>query len=204
MKSTHVLVIGIVAVAAVAAIWGRTDAQAPRRAVAPVARVAVCDVGAVFNAYERRNDLNALFEGKRKQAKAEDDRRLARIKQIEKVLGSLNPGTKQHEDQLREMQKLSLSRQVWRQFQEKQFAREHRLLMEQLYREVLDAIAATARQKGYDVVFYRDSVEVTSATTSELLNKIAQRKCLYNNPAIDLTAAVIQRLNRNYRAGKKG
>ncbi len=200
MKSAHVLLIGMVLATAVAAVFTRTAAQAPRRAVAPVARVAVCDIGAVFNGYERRNDLNRLFEQKRKDAKAEDDKRLDQIKHTQKTLEALRPGSKEHDAQLRRMEKLSIERKVWRQFQEQQFAREHRLLMEQLYRQVLDAIGAVARQKGYDAVFYTDSVEIASQSTSELLTKIAQRKCLYHNPAIELTKDITDLLNRNYGA----
>jgi len=204
MKPMHGLLIGIVVTAAVAVCFQRTDAQAPaRRVVAPVARVAVCDVGAVFNGYDRRQDLNALFENKRKEAKKEDDRRIKQIEQMEKVIKALKPDSKQHEEKMKEMQRLSIERQVWRQLKEKQFVSEHRLLMEDLYRQVLDAIEATARKKGYDLVIYRDSVDVQSTTTSELLNKIAQRKCLYHNPAIDLTRPVITLLNERYHARQK-
>ncbi len=202
MKSTHVLLVAMVLLAAVAIFWGRSDAQAPPRPVAPVARVAVCDVGVLFNGYKRRQALETLFENKRKQAKAADDAKAAQIDKLKKVLESLNANTNLYEQKLREMQKLALERQVWQQLQEQQFVREHRMLMQDLYAEILAAVADTARKTGYDLVIYRDSVEVKSKTTAELLNKIAQRKCLYNNPAIDLTRPVLDLLNKRFQAGK--
>ena len=196
MKSTHLLLIGMMLLIAVAFLWGRSEAQAPARPVAPLARVAVCDVGALFNGYKRRQSLEALFENKRKQASAADEKKVQQIEQLKKVLESLNANTKAYEQKLREMEKLTLERQVWRQLQEQRFVREHRLLMQELYREILAAIDATARARGYDLVLYRDSVEIESKTTAELLNKIAQRKCLYSHPNVDLTKPILKLLNK--------
>lgn len=168
----------------------------------PVARVAVCDIGAVLNQYDRRNEFVRLFEEKRIAAKAEDSRRIDQIKQIEQELPSLKPGSGEHAAQLEKLETLTVSREVWRQVQERQLDREYRQLMEQMYGQVLEAVRTVARQKGYDVVFCTDSVEITSNTTSELLTKMVQRKCLYHNPAIDLSKDVLELLNSNYSPKK--
>jgi len=202
MKKTHLLLVSIVLAAVVTVVWTRTHAQQPR-VVAPVARVAVCDVGEIFNGYQRRGDLNTLFENKRKAANTEDEKKIARIKQLQGVLENLAANTKEYTQKLEELEKATIERQIWRQFTEQKFTREHRLLMQELYSEVLAAIGDTARAKGYDLVMYKDQIEVQSKTTSELLGKIAQRKCLYVNPAIDITKPVLQLLNQRYAARKR-
>jgi len=203
MKLTCVFLAVMVIMAATGVVWTQPVAPPARRAVAPVARVAVCDVGTVLNQYDRRNDLVRLFGERRQAAKAEDDRRAEEIKQMEQTLRALKPGSAEYEAQSSKLNKLTVSREVWRQFQERQFVREHRLLMEQMYAQVIQAVSAVARQKGYDLVFHTENVEIASETTSELLTKMAQRKCLYHNPAIDLTNDVTKLLNRNYRQQNK-
>ena len=204
MRRTHLLLVGIVLAAAVTVVWTQTHAQQPAgRAVAPVARVAVCDVGEIFNGYQRRNDLNALFEGKRKAANAEDEKKIAQIKQLQGFLEGVNADSKEYAEKLGELERITLERQLWRQLTEQKFTREHRLLMQELYSEVLAAIGDKARALGYDLVMYKDQIEVQSKTTSELLSKIAQRKCLYANPALDVTKPVLTLLNQRYAARRK-
>ena len=203
MKRTHLLLIGMILAAAVAVIWSTSHAQGPVRVPAPPpARVAVCDVGMLFNGYTRRNELNALFDQKRKKANEADKAKLAELKTLQSVLDSLKANAPGYGQKLAQFEKLTLERQLWRQLLEQKFTREHRLLMQELYAEVLGAVKAVAQAKRYDLVIYKDSVEITSQSTSELLSKIAQTKCLYANPAIDLTTPVLELLNRNHAARK--
>ncbi len=201
MRTGLVFVTVAIVMVAVAGLWSRSAGQPAAPAVVPVTRVAVCDVGKVLNGNERRAELLAQYHQKRTAANEEDKKRLAEIETIQKALKqNLKPNTKEYDQQLQKLQQLSIQRKVWREYEEWQFAREHRQLMEHMYGEILDAIAVIARQRGYHLVLYRDDVEVESETTSELLNKVAQRKCLYNDPRIDLTQPVTERLNQNFRA----
>ncbi|KKM91665.1 hypothetical protein LCGC14_1226230 [marine sediment metagenome] len=200
MKRSGVILTGGLAVLAIAAVMGRSSAQAP---APPVTRVGVCDVGAIFNGYAKRDDLNAQLEANRKRANAEDKRRAKGIEAVEKVMQELKKGSKQFKDRLKQLEKLTIERSVWRQYAEKAFLAEHRQMMEQLYRELLAAIAQTAKAKGFDVIMYREQVDIASQTTTELYKKIAQRKCLYYNPGVDITQQVLDRLNRQYRAKPK-
>ncbi|OPX25284.1 MAG: hypothetical protein B1H04_00165 [Planctomycetales bacterium 4484_123] len=196
--SGAILAAGVLA-AALAALMTQTFAQSPAAAIPPT-RVAVCDVGAVFNGYLKRNDLNLQLEQRRKQAKAEDKRRLDQITKIEKTLKQLKRGTPEYDQQAKKLQSLVIEARVWREFTEKAFRAEHRGMMETLYREILAAVAQVAKARNIDLVLYSEEVQIASKTTPELYSKIAQRKCLYHKPAIDLTKAVLDRLNRQYSA----
>ena len=203
MKRSSVTLISITGAVALALVLGQTLAQAPRRAAAVPTRVAVCDVGALFNGYARRDDLNAELEKKRGKANAEDKQRQQSIETFEKALEQLKPGTKAYQAQMDRLARLKVERSAWRAYEEKAFLAEHRRMMEELYREILAAVALTAKEKGYDLVVYSEVVEIASQTTTELYKKIAQRKCLFYSPKIDLTQIVLERMNRRYRARKK-
>jgi Skp family chaperone for outer membrane proteins len=64
-------------------------------------------------------------------------------------------------------------------------------------------IETVAKERRYDLVIHLDSVDLASQTTTELLNKIAQRKCLYAAKSIDITNVVLKRVNRRYSQSKE-
>ena len=203
-KHSGIIVLTATAALAVVVVLSTALAQTrPAVAPPPAARVAVCDVGAVFNGYERRAELNKQLETRRTAANQEDEKRQGEIARLEKAIKLLKPGSEQHETQLTKLAKLSISRKAWREFEERKFLSEHRRMMEQIYAQILQAVADTARARRYDLILYRESIEIASQSTSELYKKIAQRKCLYANPAIDLTQSVLDRLNAAYRAGQR-
>ena len=199
MRTSGAILAAAVLAAVLAVLMAQGLAQSPAPVAAPT-RVAVCDVGAVFNGYLKRNDLNLQLEQRRKAANAEDKRRLEQINKVEKTLKQLKQGTPEYDKQAKKLQSLVIEARVWREFTEKAFRAEHRRMMETLYREILTAVAQVAKARNLDLVLYSEQVEITSKTTPELYNKIAQRKCLYHKPSIDITQAVLDRLNRQYSA----
>ena len=205
LKWTSLLMIFVVAATLLLALRS-TVAQAPPTApAAPAARVAVVDVGAVFNNYARRNDLNAQFEADRKKLNDDDKVKEQAIEQLQKALesGDIKPETKEYQAQIDQFELLNLERRNWRQFHEQRFVRRHRLLMEGLYQDIVKAVEKTAKERGFDLVLYREDMDLDSANAAELMAKISQRKCLYVDPALDLTKIVTERLNRDYKAVNK-
>lgn len=174
-------------------------ASAPATGPALPTRVAVCDVAAVFRNYERLRDLNQIFRQKTDALKAEDDRRAKLSTDLQKELADLKAGSKQYQTKLEEIDKTNVERAVWQQYQKQLLDREHRQASEDMFREILAAVSQVARERGYDLVLARDSVDVASQTEQELFDKMIQRKCLYSSPQIDLTEDVAQRVNAAYK-----
>ncbi len=199
MKFSRMLLIVAVLLSAVVVFFNRSSAQdAPAGAATGATRVAVCDIAAVFNNYQKAKDLNAKFTQKRNDIAAEDEKRHLEIQRLEKILKDVEPDSKIYDQTAAQLQELVLKRSVWRKIQETTAMRWHRRLTEEMYREVLVAVETVAKQRGCDLVIHREDIPIASQTTTELLNKIAQRKCLYHNPAIDLTDAVLKWINRKY------
>ena len=199
MKSPRTLLTAAVLFSAVVVFLSRSSAQQSQTApVARATRVAVCDIAAVFNTYQKAKDLNAEFTRKRDDIAAEDKKRSEEIGRLEKVLESLEVGSEMHDKTTTQLQKLVMEQSVWRKMQEQTASQWHRRLTEEMYREILTAVETVAKQQGCDLVIYREDVPIASQNTTELLNKIAQRKCLYFDPAIDLTDAVLHLANRRY------
>ncbi len=196
MKFPKTLLVVAVLFSAVVLFFSRSSAQ-PAPTV-PATRVAVCDIASVFNSYQKAKDLNGKFTQKRKDIAAENEKRHQEILRLEKVLKDVEPGSEIHDKTTSQLQELVMKQSVWRKMQEQTAVRWHRQHTEEMYREILTAVEVVAKQRGCDLVIYREDVPIASQTTTELLNKIAQRKCLYFNPSIDLTDAVLQLANSNY------
>ena len=186
--------------ASVALYVASSQAQSSTRPAPVTARVAVCDVGLVFSKYLRREELTAQFNERRKATAAENDKQAQALEQMQKAIEQLKEGTKDFDARVAEFEQASIRYKNWREYQEALFVREHRKLTEEMYKEVLEAIAAVAKENGYDMVLYRDNVDLSSGTTTELLTKMTQRKCLYVDPALDITDMTTDRVNREYKA----
>ena len=198
MKRFGILLMVGAGVLAAAALLSQSVAQTPARAAARPTRVGVCDVVAVFNGYRRAKDLSAEFDKKTRQIQAEGQKRDNAITQLQERLDSLVPGSKEYDARLAELWQKSGDATVWLDVEKRKIVRQRVLLTQQMYKEVLHAIAETAKQRGFDIVIHRDSGQLASQNSVELLNKIALRKCLYASPETDLTQAALKRVNEIY------
>lgn len=207
----------VIAAAAVILGWmlSPTGAQpaAPPAAVPPVAAppaaappaagsagtVAVCDVVVVFNEYQRAKDLTLKLNERRDALRAENEKRGKAIDVLRTELEGLKSGSKEYEQRLNEVQRLTIERTAWLQFQETLIMRDHQRLTREMYEQILKMIQTVAEQNGFLIVLQRDKESLESQTTQELVQKIASRKVLYNHASVDITDPVLARLNDQYR-----
>lgn len=203
MRRSSIFLLATALAACVAMFLTRVGAQAPAAAAGPKGTVAVCDVVTVFNNYQRAKDLSAEFQERAKKLAAQDKQKFQVIQEVEKVLDALKPGSKSYEGQLQKWEKLSFERATWSRLRKQVNIREHRRLTEEMFKEILDMTEKVAKERRYELVIQKDNVELTSQTTTELLSKIAQRKCLYAAKSIDITDVVLKRVNRLYHRAKK-
>jgi len=206
MKKRSITVITAVSALIIGAILARTQGQAPPREApqASPTRVAVCDIQLVLRECKAYKQVDAEFFAKAKAFAMEDKKRLEKIRQLKQVLENLNPNSKQYEQTLAELDRLSIERPVLAKLEEKAARRRSRRQTERIYRQILSIVADIAKKRGYDVVISRESVDITSASAAELFDKIALRKCLYYSPRIDLTDEVLRKIDRIYEQTHKG
>ena len=163
------------------------------------AQVAVCDVVVVFNEYQRAKDLTVRLNDRRDALKAENDKRGKAIDVLRTELEGLLEGSKDYEQRLNEVQRLTIERAAWLQFQEALIMRDHQRLTREMYEQILRMIQDVARREGFTLVLQRDKESMKSQNTQELIQKIAARKVLYSDDSIDLTDSVLAALNDQYR-----
>ena len=176
-----------------------TTAQAP----APAAtKIAVCDVGVIFTNYQKAKDLEMKFGERRNALKAEDDKRGKKIESIEQELREgLKANSKEYEDRLAEYTKLTIDRETWVKYEEVRATREYSRLSSEMFKDIQTVAGQVAIEKGFDVVLSNDAALTDQKT--DVYRLIETKKVLYSSPAVDITNAVLAKLNEQYKAATK-
>ncbi len=92
--------------------------------------------------------------------------------------------------------------EAWGQAQQAILVQWHYRMTREMFEEIMAATSHVARDRGYDLVIAREARDLTASNTPELLDEIvARRKVVYFNPDMDITQAVIERVNRTRQTG---
>ena len=197
------ILLALLAGAAGVANLAAQPAAAPRPThITSATRLAVCDIVEVFDNYQRARDLTQQLEEKSRQIEAENGRREQAIRAIQAELQSLKPGSAEYEKRLDEIQKLTIDRKAWLDFETAKNMRNHHRLTKEMYEEIVAVVAQVAKELTCQLVIQRDRSQLKSENTPELIRRISALKVIYAAPEVDMTEVVLQRLNMAYRAKK--
>lgn len=199
MKSPKTLLLVIGALAAWAILLGNLGAQPRRETRAMPTRVAVCDIAEVFNNYKRAKDLTAKLDARQQRIKNENNKRGKAIEALQMELESLKENSKKYEQTFNEIQRLSIERQAWLQFENSLAVRDHHRLTKEMYEQTLAMVTVIAKAKGLDLVLYREGKIPPTQNITELLRVVRARKILYSADTIDITEETLRRINETYR-----
>jgi len=178
-----------------------------QRALAPAAPVlAVVKINELFDELQQRAD--ARIDLRRLELEIQDEKTL-RESAIAEIEGDLEQAVAAaHRDELADdfaLKKLQM--QFWFREAMTELEVEKALLLQNLYRSMIEAIEALAATDGYDIVIIDDaSDELTFDRDGrvppqvQVQQQIIGRKILYRNPALDITMDLATRMNNLYRA----
>ncbi len=199
MKSSRIYLLVIFALVGLAALLTNAVAQP----AAPVGgRIAFCDLVLVFNNYQRAKDMTTELNERRKAIEAEKNKRGKAVEALQMELQNYKKGSQQYEKTLNEVQRQSIELEAYLRFQEQLALREHRSLTEEMYKEIVTAVASAAKRQGISVVLQREQEQLNSDDTKAMLQQIYNRKVLYFNEALDITDGILRSLNQAYKAKK--
>lgn len=178
-----------------------------QRALTPAAPVlAVVKINELFDELQQRAD--ARIDLRRLELEIQDEKTL-RESAIAEIEGDLEQAVAAaHRDELADdfaLKKLQM--QFWFREAMTELEVEKALLLQNLYRSMIEAIEALAATDGYDIVIIDDaSDELTFDRDGrvppqvQVQQQIIGRKILYRNPALDITMDLATRMNNLYRA----
>lgn len=141
------------------------------------------------------------------ELEVENDKFRNELKELNTQLENASTDADRHR-LTRELEKKTLKHRGFILFANETLDVERYLLFESLYRSIASAIEQMAKAEGYDIVLVDDtSVEFTVNSKLnitrevQIKQQIASRRIMYSNPAVDITEALIIRMNNAYNAG---
>lgn len=166
----------------------------------PAAKVACVDVVRVFNEYERMKDLQEEMKNVLEDLDRQNQEKRRAIDALEATLNAMSLSDPTYGEKTRELLKMQVEYKNWFDLAQADRAREVGVWTRKIYLEVLETVSRVAQGAGVDLVVYREDFTPTGFDPDQIRQQIRERKVVYANNAIDLSAIVLEDLNSKYRA----
>jgi len=200
MRQTWVtgIVISGLAAAAAWALAERSGAQAAKSTA--TGRIGCVNVVVVFNGFQRQKDLTEEMNQLQARLQEENRQRRDKIDALQAELERLDPDDPTYVQRTRDLLAQQIDYKNWVDLRQADLTREVGLWTVKIYREILKATEALAEKEGYDLILYKGEFEPTSMDPETVKDLIRANQVLYAHNSIDLTQAVLDKLNNDYRA----
>jgi len=167
-------------------------------------KVAVVNVPAVSERYQKTADLEAKFEGVRRSLADQENSLRDRIERTQRSLEEeLKPGTPEHADRSKQLAMLKAEHQWFVESESKRVEKDLAASLKLIFLDIRSTVREIAEERGIDIVLSADEVPTSDPDTpTQMRQQIVLQKVLYWNPSIDLTDSVVERLNSKYNAEK--
>jgi Skp family chaperone for outer membrane proteins len=198
MRSTIQRTAQLLAAAAVlsaAMFWaGAAGAQGNRPSGS---KVVVLDVVRVFNEYMLQKDLSTELQQAQTQLQGTAKDKQARTEAMAAQVDKIDPSDPTYPDRARELLRMQADNKVWFEMTQAAITNELAIWSNRIYQDIVNEAGALSREQGYDVVLYRDEFEA-GFDPEQTKERIRRRKTIWYSPSVDITDAVLQRLNARY------
>jgi len=190
-----------------------TQAAAPPAALRPAqpTRMGVVDLVKIFDdlaGCEAIRDLSAHFRKMRDDLTAEAANRRKELDDMKIKLGAYRPNSPDFVAMRNDVVRKTIEYSTWSQVMSESIDADRFLWTQQIYADVNEVVARIAARNGMELVVTIEPFEPAAAEANlqALQSQIRARKVIYYSPQIDITAIVIDQLNRDYQArgGKAG
>lgn len=162
-------------------------------------KVAVVDVRKLFNALEERDKMEADLNVMDQKIVEEKKVREAKLNDMATDLKMVGNSDADFERMTEALERAHMEHGNWLQWQQKRRTRESRLRVLDLYRRIAKAIEDASVESGYDLVLYKDDIDLDSIKPDEVNALITSRRVLYSAADMDITDAITTRMNNAFR-----
>lgn len=190
------LVMAAIAVISVAAAT-MSDAQ-QRSNAAGGTRVAAVDLVKVFNDFEQTKAVNDAMKAYRDKVAQEADQKMAEIKAEEDALEKTDPASLDRQARITKIKRMRLEYSVWESLEKDFVSEQYVAWVKRTYQMVIDGIAEVAKKQGVQLVVTQEQVDTSVTKPEPLLQQILNRKVVYADNSVDISAEVLATLNANF------
>jgi len=164
----------------------------------PAPRIATINIAKVFANYKKTQDLDRDLRATRDQKQQVADDKRNEIARLRESIALLEIGTEDRKKKEEDLQRKQVEFQTFQKVTADSLVSMRKEATEKLYAEIIKAITEYGRGEKLDLIVKVDDTPLTSESIDELLFKINQRQIVYFSPQMDITDAVLNRLNKGY------
>lgn len=175
--------------------------------VAP-AKVGTVNPAKVFNEMQETKDLKQAMDGQRQQIENEAKQRNDQVQEARKRRALFEDGSPEFQKANAELIQLAVQNQAWQELVKADLARQQKSQMVRLFTKIEQATGEIAKERKLNVVVVEQRVDMPKGDVLEQMNPdqvralINQRNVLYTDGSLDITDAVLKRVDENYKNKK--
>lgn len=166
----------------------------------PTTRVAVVNIGKVSELYKRTADLEAEFGKKREGLNTQRDALRDKLQRLGRALQEeFKPGTDEYMARQKEFVMLQAELKYFKESHSEQIEKELAASLRTIYGDIRTVVEEIAKERGIDVVLASDELPPGAPpNTTQMRQQIVLQKVIYWRPELDITDAVVERVNARY------
>ena len=207
-RSTRAIWMAALVVAGAIVLYGMVGTEAQN--TSPLGGLTgVIDVVRVFNEYQKSDHLTERLGAEKAELDVEQKAKREAIEYLVVERDSFKRDSEEYRAKNEEMVEQTIGLKAWAEFHEKRLLHEHKALTAVLYEEIEAAVREVARQQGFSLVLYLDGglipppKSLRDFNVLQLRELIRQRKVIYHDPGVDLTNAVLEKLNADFQLSQQ-
>ncbi len=148
--------------------------------------------------YKKTGELDEDIRQRQARAEAKTRDLENQRDEIQKKLGLGQPGTELYKDEYKKLVQMEREIEFHKKWTRFDLDNEMARSTIEVYKDALQGIKAVATQEGYGLVLKIEDPEIDSDSVVEVQGRISWRTVLYHDPAHDISAKVLEHLNKEH------
>jgi Skp family chaperone for outer membrane proteins len=166
-------------------------------------KIGVVRFTALVNGYKRMQAEQDASIKKREQLRQEQTAKQDEVNRLSAQLQQNAPDSEAYKKTDADLRQKRADLEAWTRMKTEELINEETRIIRQIYEDVEAAAAEYGKKHSYSLIIKEDDLDLVKAGIAELKVKVALRKVLYSDPALDITDALVKLLNEKYAAPKK-
>ncbi len=191
---------GMVVAALCATVCAAEDIQSDATKPERTPRIAVIDLTRVYRSYAKADDLQKRAEEMGKSFSVKEQGLVARIRQLSDEAGALSMGSPRRKGLRDELAGKQGELANLRDEADRQLDETLRTGTLEVYEDTVKAVTDYAKTHAIDIVLKQQTFDPSQPSAHEQSIRIGQGNVLYCAPEFDITSAIIDKLNADYKA----
>ncbi|MCI0341516.1 MAG: OmpH family outer membrane protein [Planctomycetales bacterium] len=170
----------------------------PQAATGSAPKVGFVNIRGLLADFKKTGELDEDIRQRQARAEAKTRDLENQRDEIQKKLGLSQPGTELYKDEYKKLVQQEREIEFHKKWTRFDLDNEMARSTIEVYKDALAGIKAVATQEGYGLVLKIEDPQIDSDSVVEVQGRISWRTVLYHDPAHDLTAKVLEHMNREH------